>query len=195
MDSAKLIKARHEKGWSQEELAERAGVSLRTIQRIEAEEVEPRHSTLRLLADNLQVSFSEFIEVEEKQSAAALRLSKFFEIAKIIALNFMVILVVNYLNFEAGANTNSRLGSWMMSVLLPFLLVFLMNESYTQRFYRYGLALLIDLLLAFLFVSDPFSAETFLPISVLLVSCFIYMPVLYYLGRAFENYKKTWMQA
>lgn len=195
MDSSKLIKARQEKGWSQEELAEKAGVSLRTIQRIEAKEVRPRHSTLRLLADNLQVPFSEFME-EEKQTSATLVLSKAFEVAKIIALNLLVITVVNYLNFEVGANTNSRIGSWMMSVMLPFLLVFLtLNESYTERFYRYGWALLIDLFLVFLFVSEPFSIENSLPVSVLIVSCILYMPVLYYLGRAFEKYKKTWMPA
>src|SRR3954454_9022219 len=47
-------------GWTQEELAERSGVTVRTIGKIESGRITaPRPSTLRLLADALGVDSSE----------------------------------------------------------------------------------------------------------------------------------------
>ena len=47
-------------GMSREELAFRAGVSLRAIERIEAGGVAPRRATLKVLADALGVDPTEF---------------------------------------------------------------------------------------------------------------------------------------
>jgi transcriptional regulator with XRE-family HTH domain len=45
----KIKEARKTKGFSQEELAERAKINLRTVQRIETNESEPRGTTLNLI--------------------------------------------------------------------------------------------------------------------------------------------------
>lgn len=54
-----LIEVRKAKGLTQQELAERCKVTLRTIQRIESGLVIPRPYTLKLLSDNLSFNFAE----------------------------------------------------------------------------------------------------------------------------------------
>jgi len=53
---------RNRKGFSQEELSEKTGLSLRTIQRIENGETEPRGDSLKKLAFALDVSSDEIID-------------------------------------------------------------------------------------------------------------------------------------
>lgn len=50
----KVAELRHQKGFTQEELAEACQITTRTVQRIEAGEVEPRPHTLRSLSDVLE---------------------------------------------------------------------------------------------------------------------------------------------
>ncbi len=60
---AKRIKAlRNRKGFSQEELSEKAGLSLRTIQRIENEETEPRGDSLKRIAAAFDVATDEILD-------------------------------------------------------------------------------------------------------------------------------------
>lgn len=56
----RIKELRESKGLSQEELSENAGVSLRTIQRMENGESVPRGSTLRTIASSLDVSSDYF---------------------------------------------------------------------------------------------------------------------------------------
>ena len=53
---------RKKKGLSQEELAESAKVNLRTIQRIENNEGEPRGKTLNLICDVLQINAEDILD-------------------------------------------------------------------------------------------------------------------------------------
>lgn len=74
----KVQELRKSKGLSQEELAENSGLSLRTIQRIENGETEPRGDTLKRLANSLRVTPEELIdraEQEDKVYLAFLNLS------------------------------------------------------------------------------------------------------------------------
>ena len=57
---SRIKELRESKGLSQEELSEKAGVSLRTIQRIENGESVPRGSTLRTITSSLDVSSDYF---------------------------------------------------------------------------------------------------------------------------------------
>lgn len=63
---------RLQKGFTQEELAEKTYISARTIQRIENNEVEPRAYTIQALAVALEVDFEELINsdknVQDKES-------------------------------------------------------------------------------------------------------------------------------
>lgn len=57
--SKKIVEARKQKGLTQEELADLANVTVRTIQRIESGETQPRSFTLRTIAEALGTSFEE----------------------------------------------------------------------------------------------------------------------------------------
>ena len=76
---AKRIKTlRNSKGYSQEELSEKAGLSLRTIQRIENGETEPRGDSLKRIAVAFEVSSDEILDwavQEDKGFLASLNLS------------------------------------------------------------------------------------------------------------------------
>ena len=60
--SKKIKELRTCKGLSQEELSEESGLSLRTIQRIENGETEPRGDSLKKLATSLGASPDELID-------------------------------------------------------------------------------------------------------------------------------------
>ena len=64
--SQKIALLRKQKGLTQEQLAERAGVTVRTIQRIESGETIPRAYTLQNLAKSLEVEFEEFMAVQNQ---------------------------------------------------------------------------------------------------------------------------------
>ena len=76
---AQKIKAlRNRKGYSQEELSEKTGLSLRTIQRIENGETEPRGDSLKRLAETFGVSPDEIVDwtiQEDKGFLVSLNLS------------------------------------------------------------------------------------------------------------------------
>ena len=63
----KIKTLRTSKGLSQEELAQQAGISLRTVQRIENDEAEPRGDTLIRLAAVLNVKPEELAEAEKPE--------------------------------------------------------------------------------------------------------------------------------
>lgn len=60
-----LLSQRQHRGFTQEQLAERAGVTTRTIQRIEAGSGAPHLSTLSLLAAALSISVQELTQAPE----------------------------------------------------------------------------------------------------------------------------------
>jgi uncharacterized Tic20 family protein/DNA-binding Xre family transcriptional regulator len=55
----KVTELRQQKGFTQEQLAEKCEVSSRTIQRIETGEVDPRAYTLQCLSESLEFDFKE----------------------------------------------------------------------------------------------------------------------------------------
>ena len=58
----KVETLRNRKGYSQEELSDKTGLSLRTIQRIENGETEPRGDSLKRLATVFEVSPDEIVD-------------------------------------------------------------------------------------------------------------------------------------
>lgn len=60
----KIKQLRKEKGYSQDKLAQKSGLGLRTIQRIEQGYSQARAETLRLLAEALEVEIKDLIEEE-----------------------------------------------------------------------------------------------------------------------------------
>jgi len=74
----RVIELRQQKGFTQEQLAEKCEVSPRTIQRIESGEVDPRSYTLQCLSDSLNYDFMEDSTENENLWLALLHLSSIF---------------------------------------------------------------------------------------------------------------------
>lgn len=71
MEIGKLVKnLRLKKGLTQEELSEKTDISVRTIQRIENGEVDPRAYTLQAIAQALEVDFDIFSAMEENTGSS-----------------------------------------------------------------------------------------------------------------------------
>lgn len=67
MSKTQVIELRQERGWTQERLADAAGVGLRTVQRLEAGQ-DASLETLTLVADALRVSVRElFVSIDDDE--------------------------------------------------------------------------------------------------------------------------------
>lgn len=72
MIAEKIKKIRTQKGLSQEKLAEKTNLSLRTIQRVENGESDPRGDTLIRIADALNISLDIFNDSQKEENKAYL---------------------------------------------------------------------------------------------------------------------------
>lgn len=72
----KIIELRQNKGLTQEELINQCNISVRTLQRIESGEVEPRGHTLRLISKALKF---DFLNLSQDNADYDLKTNKFFE--------------------------------------------------------------------------------------------------------------------
>ena len=70
--SKKIKELRTKLGLSQEELANQSNLSLRTIQRIEGGETEPRGDTLKRLANTLEVTSNDLVDWVEQEDKTLL---------------------------------------------------------------------------------------------------------------------------
>jgi transcriptional regulator with XRE-family HTH domain len=100
--SSHIVDIRKQRGFSQEVLAERSGVSLRTIQRVERGETAPRGHTLQALATALEVALEDFRVAPEQAasppapSPAELRSDpQFLQLLNLSTLSFLVVPLLN----------------------------------------------------------------------------------------------------
>lgn len=80
----KIKKARTDRGYSQEKLAEKAGVSLRTVQRVENGKTDPQGDTLVRLAEALDVSPDDLVEWKQKEDTT------YLTVLNLSALSFLL---------------------------------------------------------------------------------------------------------
>lgn len=69
----KIKDLRNRKGFSQDELADRSGLSLRTIQRIENGETEPLGDSLKKIANALETTPEELVDWEMEENLAFIK--------------------------------------------------------------------------------------------------------------------------
>jgi len=127
----KIKELRSRKGMSQEELAEKSQLSLRTVQRIEGGETEPRGDTLQRLASALGTTPDELIvwtENEDKGFLTVLNLSALSFIAFpilgiVVPLSLWMLKKdkIKYVN-ETGKKLLNFQISWC--ILISFLYIF-----------------------------------------------------------------------
>ncbi|WP_207508273.1 helix-turn-helix domain-containing protein [Telluribacter humicola] len=87
----RISSLRKSRGLSQEELAERSSISLRTLQRIESGTTQPRGHTLRLLAESLDTS------AEDLQAYTSSQDKTFLHIMNLASLAFWLFPLANLL--------------------------------------------------------------------------------------------------
>jgi len=144
-----IYESRKSKGLTQEELAELSKVNLRTIQRLENNENEPRGKTLKLICEvlNLEIEEVQSIDSNSKQKKlGALMVNSFF----LLILNFVLMGIFGYLTLDSEANLNSRLGGILLSFFLPLFIVWqtkLMNGLERMLKFGFGFILYIILIL------------------------------------------------
>lgn len=71
--SIMIKKLRTDKGFSQEELSEKSGLSLRTIQRLENGETEPRGDTLKRLINALELPKDYFSKISQHEKGTNIK--------------------------------------------------------------------------------------------------------------------------
>lgn len=88
---SKLKKNRERLNWTQQELSDKSGISIRTIQRIESGN-DPKGQTLKLLARTLGVKENELLDKEETHTEINLTLIKIINLSSV---PFIIIPPVN----------------------------------------------------------------------------------------------------
>lgn len=134
----KISESRKIKGLTQEELAEKAKINLRTIQRIESSENEPRGKTLNLICDVLEIDIKELITRKDsfKEKNIGTKIANGFFL---LTLNLVLITIIGFLTLQSDANINSIFGGFLISIFLPFFIVFFTkNMSSIERMLKFG---------------------------------------------------------
>lgn len=127
----KIKELRNRKGFSQEELSEKSGLSLRTIQRIENGETEPRGDSLKRLAATFNVTPDEIIDwqiVEDNNIVNILNLAQLSFLAFPL-LGVLVPLVI-WISKKDKVKKVDRIGksiinfqiTWTIAVFLTYII-------------------------------------------------------------------------
>lgn len=95
----KIIAARHSIGITQEELALRSKVTVRTIQRIENGQTIPRMYTLRAIANTLDLPFNEIDSVLRKNNTDTMDESDTIHFLRMLCLSCFSYLIIPYIHF------------------------------------------------------------------------------------------------
>lgn len=153
----KLIsESRKSKGLTQENLAEMAGLNLRTIQRIENNENEPRRTTVQLVCKALEIIESDITHLlpdkESKQSTSS-QIANFIFLG---ILNLILMAIFGYFTLDSHATENSRIAAILLSFLIPFFIVWKTQQmSRIERFIKFGSGFLIYLILVLISPGFP----------------------------------------
>ncbi|NER10423.1 Helix-turn-helix [Muriicola jejuensis] len=142
-----LKEARQHKGLTQEELADRTNINLRTIQRIENGKNKPRLNTVRSLAGELGIeldSIAEHLAMTKKRSIGDLVAEGFF----LLILNFVLMGIFGYLTLDSNANLNSKFAAVLLSFLIPIFIVYQTKSmNNLERTLKYGVGFLLYFIL------------------------------------------------
>lgn len=180
----KIIEARKLKGITQEELAEMSNINLRTIQRIENNESEPRSKTLSLICEVLQIDLEDVLisdTIDEKIGIG----DKIVHWLFLIILNMILVFIISFLTMDSFANFNSRFAAFLLSIFMPFFIVFLTKKmSGMERMLKFG----IGFIASFIFVMILHGFPTGW-ITGLFASKMIFLTVLYFGKELVKNWE------
>jgi transcriptional regulator with XRE-family HTH domain len=151
----RISETRKAKGLTQDKLAELSQVNLRTIQRIENNENEPRGKTLELICSVLDLNVEEILDKgteEKRKDYGILIINVFF----LFVLNFALMGIYGYLTLASGASINSRLGAYLLSFFIPIFIVWKTPKiSGMERMLKFGTGLIFYILVVLVNVGFP----------------------------------------
>jgi transcriptional regulator with XRE-family HTH domain len=144
----RLKKRRVEIGLSQQELADKTKLSLRTIQRIENNETQPRDITLQLLYNVLDLKEDFTVQHAPKKVFA----NRLVDVLLYICINVLLMMLVGLFTIDSFATTYTRIAGVLLSFFVPYFIVSrtLHLESLT-RLLRFGSGYFVYVLLLFAF--------------------------------------------
>jgi transcriptional regulator with XRE-family HTH domain len=181
INGKKISETRKLKGLTQEELAEKSKMNLRTIQRIENNESIPRGKSLRLICDVLEISLEDTL-ISEKQRRVKTIINIFINSIFLIVLNIILMSIIGYLTLDSEANMNSRIGAFLLSFFIPFFIVYKTpHMNGIERMLKFGTGLIAYIIIALLSIKFPATIGTGL-IPCLLIA----LGVLFY-GKKLTN--------
>lgn len=122
----KINEIRNQKGITQKDLSDKCNIDIRTIQRIESGEVFPRSSTIKLIANALELEYNELNGREQDPQDA----SESFRILLMVSLIAGIIHLVNWLFYAPlmPHNLNHYSYNWLFSII----------DVITTVFFYYG---------------------------------------------------------
>jgi transcriptional regulator with XRE-family HTH domain len=160
----KVSDARLKKGMTQKELADACDVDIRTIQRIEADEVTPRTYTIKLLGNVLDLALEESDNRNNKITTEinlTLTLACIFGIVFIVN-NILFIFIENRLSLKPGDHVFFNVWLGMAVVYVTTFVFFFIGLYYIGRIYHQTIIKIATLLpLIFVPIYIIFSALTF----------------------------------
>ena len=147
----KIGETRKLRGLTQEELAEKAKINLRTIQRIENSESEPRGKTLNLICQALEIDSKELILTDNSSHENRI-LKKIINGLFLLALNFVLMGIVGFLTLDSNANLNSMFGGFLLSLFIPYFIVTLTKKmNGIERMLKFGIGYIVYFILIMVF--------------------------------------------
>jgi len=180
---SKISEIRKSKGLTQEELAELSKINLRTIQRIENNENEPRGTTLHLICDVLEINREILID-KSKQNKGKPIGSLVINGVFLILLNLLLMSIIGFLTLDSNANLNSFIGAFLLSFFIPFFIVlFTEKMGALERMLKFGTGFLVYIIM--LMVMQGFLQGVLIGMRTGLYLCLIISVGVLYYGKTF----------
>lgn len=137
---SRLKRIREKQNLTQEELSERSGISIRTIQRIESGN-EPKGQTLKLLVKSLGIEENDLIEKEEIEFADNSTIHKFINLSSlpftiIPPLNILIPLVIMFFKKQFDPLTKQIIS--IQILWLIFAAIIFMSSALLQNWLSLG---------------------------------------------------------
>ncbi len=132
-----IAQSRKSRNLTQEQLADLAKVNLRTIQRIENNENNPRGKTLELICDVLGIAIpiSDAEIKVSKPNYIDIAIQYFF----LLILNLTLMGIIGWMTLDTAANLNTRFAGFLLSFFIPIFIVYLTpHMKKTERLLKFG---------------------------------------------------------
>lgn len=125
MLSNQIKRIREQKGYSQERLAELSGLSLRTVQRVENGETQPRGDTLNRLTDALGVSMDKIMEWKKEEDKTYLSVVNFSALTFILfPLMGIILPLILWITKKDKIQRLNRVGKDLLNFQITWTIVF-----------------------------------------------------------------------